>query len=167
MRRWYAVYCQSRMEAWARANLWERGLEVYLPRYLKRRRHARRTDWVPRPLFSGYLFVHANLDAGHERRVNSAPGVRYMVKFGGPPPPLADAIIAEIRGREDADGFVSLCDPSTLKPGARLRIEEGALRDQVGLFECAADDARVILLLNLLGRPVRVRLAADKVSPEP
>ena len=37
---WYAVYTHTRTERWARSNLWERGFEVYLPEYLKERRHA-------------------------------------------------------------------------------------------------------------------------------
>ena len=56
MKRWYAVYTQSRMELWARGNLWERDVEAYLPRYHKRRRHARRSDWIAAPLFPRYLF---------------------------------------------------------------------------------------------------------------
>ena len=64
MKRWYAVRSPPRMELWARTNLWDRGFEVYLPRYRKQRRHARRREWVPRPLFPGYLFVSADLEAG-------------------------------------------------------------------------------------------------------
>ena len=41
---------------------------------------------------------------------------------------------------------------------------DGALSDQIGLFECAGDDQRVFLLLDLLGRKVRVRVPADQVS---
>ena len=167
MKKWYAVYCQPRMELWARANLWQRGLEVYLPRYLKRRRHARRTDWAPSPLFPGYLFVQADLEAGERRRVDSAPGVRHMVSLGDRPPPLADEIIAEIQSREGEDGLIRLGQPSSFKPGDRLRIMEGPLCDQVGLFECASDEKRVYILLDLLGRKVRARLPVDQVSREP
>lgn len=164
MRKWYAVYCQPHMETWARANLWKRGLEVYLPRYLKWRRHARRSEWVPRPLFPGYLFVRANLEASDRRSVNTAPGVRYIVSFGDRPPPVADEIIDEIRSREGEDGLIRLNEPSSFKHGEPVRIASGALCDRVGLFECASDGRRVIILLDLLGRKVRVHLAASHVS---
>jgi transcriptional antiterminator RfaH len=42
-------------------------------------------------------------------------------------------------------------------------VEYGAFFDQVGLFDGISDDERVIILLNLLGREVRVRLPADAV----
>ncbi len=163
MRKWYAVYCQPHMEMWARSNLWMRGLEVYLPRYLKWRRHARRSEWVPRPLFPGYLFVRADLEAADKRRVNTAPGVRYMVSFGNLSPPVADEIIEEIRSRKAEDGLIRLNEPGSFRRGERLRMRGGALCDQVGLFECASDERRVILLLDLLGRKVRVRVAANQL----
>ena len=57
MSRWYVVHTQANGEERARANLERQGFEVYLPRYLKHRRHARRTGPVRRPLFPCYLFV--------------------------------------------------------------------------------------------------------------
>lgn len=166
MTRWYAVYCESRMETWARANLWERGLEVYLPRYEKRRRHARRSDLVARPLFPGYLFVRADLGAGDRHRVDSAPGVRRMVSFGDHTPPIADHVIEEIRGREDEDGLIRLDKPTSFRRGETLRIVEGAFANQIGLFQELSDDQRVFLLLDLLGGKVRVRVPAGQVSRE-
>ena len=55
--RWYVVQTQVHAENRAAANLLRQGYEVYLPRYLKRRRHARRVETVPMPLFPRYLFV--------------------------------------------------------------------------------------------------------------
>ncbi len=37
--------------------------------------------------------------------------------------------------------------------------------DQLGLFQCATDEDRVILLLDLLGRQVKVKLPLDSVTP--
>ena len=57
MTAWFAVYSRARAEATAQEHLRRQGYEVYLPRHLKRRRHARRTDFVLAPLFPRYLFV--------------------------------------------------------------------------------------------------------------
>ena len=166
MRRWYAVQCKPRMELWARTNLWQRGFEVYLPQYLKLRRHARRRDWVARPFFPGYLFVRADLEAGHKRAVNAAAGVGRMVSFGTYTPPLEDQVIAEIRARQGEDGLIRLDEARAFKPGEELRVCDGAFADMVGLFETMNDDRRVILLLDLLGRKVRVQLPAAQVTRE-
>jgi transcriptional antiterminator RfaH len=163
--RWFAVQTQPRMELWARSNLWQRGFEVYLPRHAKRRRHARKVDTVTLPLFPGYLFVQADMEQGHRRRIDSAPGVAYTVAFGDRPAALADSVIAEIRAREADDGLVHLDPTFGLKPGEAVRLTDGALGDMVGLFDGASDANRVAVLLSILGRPVRVQVAADRIAP--
>ena len=55
--RWYVVQTQVNGELKAAQNLMRQGFEVYLPCYLKRRRHARKIDLVSKPLFPRYLFV--------------------------------------------------------------------------------------------------------------
>ena len=39
-----------------------------------------------------------------------------------------------------------------------MRITEGALADIIDLFECENSEERVIVLLDLLGRRMRVRV---------
>ncbi len=43
MKQWYVVHTHPRGERLAAVNLRRQGLDAYLPQYLKRRRHARRT----------------------------------------------------------------------------------------------------------------------------
>ena len=159
MKRWYAVYTQCRMETWARANLWERGVEAYLPRYHKRRRHARRTEWIAAPLFPRYLFARVDLSM-----VGAAPGVVSLVCMGREPAPLADAVIEDIQAREGEDGLIDLERERALYPGEEVRVCEGPFRDAVGLFAAPGDRDRVFVLLNLLGREVRARIPITNLS---
>ena len=55
--RWYVVQTQVNGETKAAQNLLRQDYEIYLPRYMKRRRHARKVDFVAKPLFPRYLFV--------------------------------------------------------------------------------------------------------------
>ncbi len=161
---WYAVYTHARMEPWARSNLWERGFEVYLPQYRKQRRHARKTDWVNAPLFPRYLFVAADPDSPGRRSINSAPGVVNLVSFGERPGLISNAVIEEIRSREDEAGNVQLLDPCRLAPGDQVRLESGAMAEHVGLFLRRGDADRVVILLNLLGREVRVKVPSNSIA---
>ena len=54
---WYVVQVHAHAETKAQMHLTRQGFETYVPRYLKRRRHARRTDTVAAPLYPAYLFV--------------------------------------------------------------------------------------------------------------
>ena len=165
---WHCAYTAPRAEMWARSNLWERGFDVYLPLYARRRRHARRTDVVEAPLFPRYLFVRADLETRGTRPVASAPGVQSLVSFGGVPGRVPEAVIAELHGHEGDDGLVDVNSghgaASRYRRGERVRIEEGALCDSVGLFQCREDDRRVVILLELLGRFVRVRVPAAALA---
>ena len=168
MMRWHCAYTAPRAEKWARSNLWERGFDVYLPLYARRRRHARRTDVVEAPLFPRYLFVRADFATHSARSVATAPGVESLVRFGGVPGRVPAAVIAELRAHENRDGLIDIDfgrgAASRYRRGERVRIEEGALCNSVGLFQCREDDRRVVILMELLGRFVRVRVPAAALA---
>ncbi len=164
---WYAAYTHSGKERWARSNLWELDFEVYLPEYMRERRHARRTDFVARPLFPRYLFVRGA--PGHPfaaRRAATANGIVDLIRMGRHYSTVPNALIDEIRNREGSGGFVEL-GRSPLTAGQAVRIVSGSMRDHLGIFECRDDAERVIILVNLLGRMVRTKVSAADVAPEP
>jgi transcriptional antiterminator RfaH len=61
--RWYVVHAQPNAEAKVVSHLRNQGFRPYLPRYRKRRRHARRVEDVAAPLFPRYLFVSLDVEA--------------------------------------------------------------------------------------------------------
>lgn len=155
-RRWYLVQTRARAEDRASSHLSNQGFESYLPRYMAERRHARRREKVARPLFPGYLFVRLDLLQDRWRAVLSTVGVRRLVSAGERPLPVPPPVIAELRAREDARGFVELGRGRVFSRGEPVRITEGPFLDWTGLFDCATDRERVVVLLDLLGRAVRV-----------
>ena len=164
MEHWYVVHTQPRGESLAITNLNNQGFETYLPRHLKRRRHARRTEWVPAPLFPNYLFVRFDIERTRWRSIHSTFGVRYLVCNGELPAPVPHVIVEDIRSCEDDDGVVVVSKQAPFDKGELVQIMTGALCDQVGLFDCATDNERVFVLLDLLGRKVRVRVPLETVS---
>ncbi len=164
MEHWYVVHTHANAEALAAAHLARQGFGTYLPRYARERRHARRVERVRAPLFPRYLFVR--LDT--ERKwlsVRSTTGVSSLLSAGGNPLPLSDAAIAAIRAREDESGLVVLA-AAGWAPGTPLRIVDGPLAERLGLFQGLDDRDRVVLLLDFLGRPMRVAVAAGAVRAD-
>lgn len=164
MKRWYAVHTQANAETRAAVNLNRQGFPVYLPRYMKRRRHARRVDTVATPLFPRYLFVQLDLEQDRWHAVNSTFGVNHLVSFGTEPAFIPDEIILEIRARESNDGMIDIAPALSLKKGEPVRLLEGPMADSVGLFSGLSDKERVLVLLNFLGRQVRVRVPQEAVA---
>jgi transcriptional antiterminator RfaH len=71
---WYVVHTHPHAEAKAAAHLERQGYSTYLPRYLKCRRHARRIEIVPAPLFPRYLFVTIDRLRQRWRSIQSTVG---------------------------------------------------------------------------------------------
>ena len=161
MKAWFVVRAKTGAEDRAVWHLKNQGFGAYLPRYRKEIRHARKTSTVLRPLFPGYVFVRMDIAQQRWRAINGTVGVISLVQFGGAPHPLNDAVIDAIRDREDG-GLVSLA-PDGLKKGDRVRVREGAFVEHTALLAEVSDDMRVILLLDLMGREVRVTMRRDNL----
>ena len=162
--RWYVVQTHPRAESKAMTNLTRQGFEVYLPLYLKRRRHARRFDTVAAPLFPRYLFVAIDLLTQRWRSIQSTFGVAHLVSHGDMPAGVPNSVVEELKLRSDQQGYVQLPRRPRFAPGDKLQICEGAFSDCIGLYEGMLDSQRVAILLDLLGRKVRVILSAESVT---
>jgi transcriptional antiterminator RfaH len=161
--RWYVVHTQPHHEERADVNLRRQGFATYLPRYQRTRRHARRTETVVRPLFPRYLFVAIDLTRDRWRAIHSTFGVSHLVQAGDEPLSVPSGVVEEIRAREDGAGLVKLGLPPGIVPGSPVRLIDGIFQDVKGVLERVADDRRVAVLLELLGREVRVFVPAASV----
>jgi transcriptional antiterminator RfaH len=161
---WYVVQTHIHAEAKAASNLIRQGFEIYLPRYLRRRSHARKIEKIAAPLFPRYMFVNIDIATQRWRSVQSTYGVSHLVLNGSDPVPVAGAVINELKAREDAGGFVKLDSRAKFTIGEKVRVVAGVFAENLGLFDGMADRDRVAVLLDLLGRKVRVSIEADMVA---
>ena len=164
MNAWYVVHTHARAERVALQNLARQGYRAYLPRYLKRRRHARRVEDVPSPLFPRYLFVSLDISRMRWRAILSTIGVAQLITHGDRPVPVPEGVVEEIRAREGEDGMVAMRPEAPFAPGQMVQITGGPMRDLVGLFEGLSDRDRVLVLLDLLGRQLRVKVPQAAVA---
>jgi transcriptional antiterminator RfaH len=161
---WYVVQTHTNAEIKASTHLGRQGYAVYLPRYLKRRRHARRVDVVPMPLFPRYLFVAVDTESQRWRSIQSTVGVSRLLCNGEEPALIAGGVVEQLLSRQDDCGFITLDARPQFAPGDKVMVVEGAFSTCLGLFQGMADHQRVSILLDLLGRKVRVVLDADAVA---
>ena len=164
MSRWYVVNTHPSAEQKAAWHLSNQGFEIFLPQYLKRRRHARRVELVKRALFPSYLFLWMDVTLARWRSVSSTIGVRRLVTTGDLPAPVPDGIVEEIRAREAARGAVTLERLLPISRGTQVRIATGLKTEIAGLFECESGEHRVTVLLDMLGRTVRANVPIERVT---
>ena len=88
MKQWYVIQTHAMAEEKAAFNLKRQGYGAYLPRYLKKRSHARRVDWVARPLFPCYLFVEMDVEMTQWQAIRSTIGVSHFICLGDLPAPV-------------------------------------------------------------------------------
>jgi transcriptional antiterminator RfaH len=162
--RWYVVQTQMNGEARAAQNLLRQGYDVYLPRYLKPRRHARKVDVVAKPLFPRYMFVAIDMATQCWRAIQSTQGVSHLLCNGEDPAAVPSGVLDALKAREDDRGFVRMEAKPALALGDKVRVLAGAFIDNSGRFDGMGDRGRVAILLDMLGRQVRVHLDVDMVA---
>lgn len=163
---WYVAQTQVQAEAKASVNLARQGFEVYSPRYLRTVRHARRVNVVRAPLFPNYIFVRIDMETQRWRAVNSTIGVKRLVGSEGVPARVATDIIQGLKEHEQADSFLSIVSPAIrFKTGDAVRILRGAFDSCRGIFQGRTENERVEILLEMLGRKVRVVADVQHIAP--
>ena len=94
---WSVAHTQSLKEKKAELHLLDQGFEVYLPRFKKMRRHARKVDEIIVPLFPRYLFIGMDLEVARWRSVNGTPGVSYLLMNQERPALISNSIIDDLK----------------------------------------------------------------------
>jgi transcriptional antiterminator RfaH len=77
---------------------------------------------------------------------------------------VPDEIIESIRDRESGAGLIDIRREAQFNKGDVVQVMDGPLCERVGLFECDTDDDRVVILLDLLGREVKVKVPIETVA---
>lgn len=138
---WHVVQVHPRSEPKVQIQLTQQSFGACLSLYLKRRRHARRTETVAVPLYSSYLSV--TFDASM---------------------PCLDSIQSAWRGW----CATAMCRPLSMTElwnscVDEARASQGVFSDCLGTFEGLGDRKRVAILPEPLDRKVRVVLDEELV----
>jgi transcriptional antiterminator RfaH len=156
--RWYLIHCKPKQEKQALLNLERQGYECYLPmlRQEKLRQEILRVE--DQPLFPRYLFIR--LGEGDRAKswspIRSTKGVSRLVCFGAEYANVDDALIERLRAREASIQG----EPETLfKSGERVLLTEFPFSGIEGVYQMADGERRVMLLINILSKPVIVRVS--------
>ena len=157
MKRWYVAHTRPNNEQRAIINLQRQGFEVYMPRYLAQRRHARKVETIARPLFPRYLFIRTDPKFEPWRSINSTYGISNIIARGDAPQAVPCGIVDSLKSQGDSAGIIRPA-PNAFYPGQRLEILDGPMAMRIGYFQRMSDTERVVILLDLLGRNVNVRI---------
>ncbi len=156
--RWYALWTHSHCEQLVRGQLDARGFEIFFPTIGVWSWRAGVKHRIRRPLFPGYLFVHAALNGTRYVDLLKARGLVGVLggQDGGPgeiPGVEIDAIRALVNSELPASPY------PYLETGQRVRITEGPLTGVEGiLVDRRAGKGLLVLSVHLFRRSVAVEV---------
>ena len=151
---WYVVQTKPRQESRARDNLQRQGFHCLLPLLQVERIRRGKRLLVDEPLFSRYIFVELVCTDQNWGTVRSTRGVIGLVQFGGEPAKLPAEWVEEFlsRDREPVRLFES---------GQRVMVADGPFTGVEGIYLLPDGEARAIVLLELLGKPCKVKFPVE------
>jgi transcription antitermination factor NusG len=114
-------------------------------------------DRRPRRVFPGYLFIQPPPGFHQWDAIRWAPGVRRLLQVDGAPAVVLESVIEHLR-RRLAERLLLPARPR-FRPGDRVVVQEGPLAMVDAIFDRDLNaPTRVQILVNLLGRPMKVRV---------
>jgi transcriptional antiterminator RfaH len=155
---WYLVHTKPRQEKCAQENLQRQGYPCYLPTLPSEKLRQGLLTVTDEPLFPRYLFIR--LGQGDSAKswspIRSTKGVSCLVSFGIEPARVDDGLIELLRIQE---GSVQAEPERLFKQGERVRLTEAPFAGIEGIYQMADGERRVMVLIEILSKPVAVRVA--------
>ena len=160
---WYLIHTKPRQEICALENLQWQGYECYFPTMpLEKLRHGK-ISTVEQPLFPRYLFIHLGQGPSAQSwtPIRSTKGVSRLITFGNAPAKVDDTLIQLLRMQES----VVQIEPKRLfESGERVRITTTPFADIEGIYQMTDADQRVMVLIEFMSKPVKIRLTPSELQ---
>ena len=154
---WYVVHTKPRQEARALENLQNQGFTSFLPTMQVQKLRHQRVQTVTEPMFSRYLFIQLDDQTQNWGPIRSTLGVSKLVCFGPQPAKVPGEFI----------DFLKDAPHETLErmfaPGDSVQVASGPLQGLEGKYIAHDGETRAFVLVDLLGRPQKLRMAIQSL----
>lgn len=158
---WYLIHTKPRLEQCALENLQNQGYTCFLPQIRVEKLRRGKLVEVDEPLFPRYFFIQ--LDTGNQAQswhpIRSTKGVSRLVSFGHEPAKLSDELVELIRTQSNSNTV----QQRHFKPGETVQITDGAFAGLEAIYQMSDGEQRVMVLLNIMSKPVKLSLEPTDV----
>lgn len=155
---WYLIHSKPRQEYIALQNLEQQGYECYLPMLPAEKLRQGALSVIAEPLFPRYLFIRLDPSGGSQSwgPIRSTRGVNRLVSFGSEPAKVGGSLVEILRAQET----VLRRQPQRhFIPGERVELKSGAFAGMEAIYQISDGERRVLILIELLNRPVQMSVA--------
>ena len=139
-------------------NIAQQGYECYLPTLPSQKLRQGALTLMDEPLFPRYLFIRLGetRSAQSWTPIRSTKGVSRLVSFGVEPAKVDDRLIELLREQET---LMQAKPKHLFSPGDRLKLTKGAFVGVEAIYQMADGDQRVFVLIELMSKPVVMKVA--------
>ena len=162
-KRWYRAQCKPNATHIAVRNLDNQGFASFLPLREGTKRKGKNFQHQIRPLFPGYLFVQLDAREGPWSKINSTRGIARLVRLGAEPSVVPEAIIAGLMTRCNELGIIQ--DVGSLVVGDRAQVMQGPFSGFIATIADTEANARIYILLDIMGQATTVSIDAAALTP--
>jgi transcriptional antiterminator RfaH len=160
---WYVAQLRPGGFARAQLNLRRQGVETFMPLDGHTRVQKGKRKPGLKPLFPGYIFLHADPRRISFQAINCTYGIsRLVMRDRVTAQTVPQALISDLWQRCDAEG--RLQPPPSFRPGEAVRIIAGPFAEFVATVESLSAPERLRLLFEMMGQTVRVELAGSDLE---
>lgn len=154
---WHLVHTKPKQEKRALENLIRQGYQCYLPTLPSEKLRQGRLTVADEPLFPRYLFIRLGQEDSAKSwlPIRSTKGVSRLVSFGIHPAQVDDNLIELLRTQE---GLVQSEPERLFSPGERVLLINTPFAGIEGVYKMTDGERRVMVLIEMLSKPVAVRV---------
>jgi len=159
---WYLVHTKPRQEKCAEENLVRQGYQCYLPTLLVEKLRQGAVTVSDEPLFPRYLFIrfgHGNSPKSWAP-VRSTKGVSRLVCFGTEPARVDHHLIELLQQQRP---HTTTKPQQLFFPGEKVQLGDGPFAGLEGIYQMSDGERRVIILIELLSKPVSIAMRPGSV----
>ena len=149
---WYLLYCKSREEDRAQANLANQGIESFFPTIQREKILRKKKIVVDEALFPSYLFIHIDPEDPVFPRIRSTRGVFDFVRTLGKAVTVSTALIEQLRTLSTELHQQNIQPEKLFKTGDKVEIKSGSFKGIQAIFSCDDGTERSMLLLDVLNK---------------
>ena len=160
---WYLVHTKPRLESVALENLERQNYRCYLPMLAVEKLRKGRLTTVNEPLFPRYLFIQLDtgVSAPSWAPIRSTKGVSTLVRFGMEPAKVPEALVDSLMSHEEALRSKPM---AMFNPGDHVKVKQGPFAGIEGIYQMSDGEQRVMVLIELMSKPVVLPLAPTQLA---
>ena len=155
MKDWYLLYCKRSEQERAVINLDRQDVECYYPQVTVEKIVRGKRTIAYEPVFPSYMFGYFDPEEISYTTVRSTRGVADFIRQGARPQVVNPDLIYSLMINEDSEEQQAKLSDLP-KPGESLRLSQGQFKGIEAIYQEPDGEKRSFMLINLLGRPVKV-----------